>query len=90
MRLIGWIMLIIFVGSCKQISGSSPGLYQEAAMASKALGTVSVPIYSSIGVKSPKKIRCQLVVEARKMFPQCKGISNVRYVRHSAYAEVMH
>jgi len=89
MRVIGWIMLILFVGSCKQISGSSPGLYQEAAIATKALGTVSVPIYSSIGVKSPGKIRNQLIVEARKMFPQCRGIWHIRYDKHTAYAAVI-
>ncbi len=90
MRVIGWIMLIIFIGSCKQINGNSPGLYQEAAMASDAIATVSVPIYSPIGVKSPKKIRCQLIMEARKLFPQCRGIWNIRYDKYTAYAAVIH
>ena len=90
MRVIGWVMLIIFIGSCTQINGSGPGLYSEATMASKTLGTVSVSISSPIGVKSPKKIRCQLIAEARKLFPQCRGIWNIHYDRHTAYAVIMH
>ncbi len=90
MRVIGWILLVLFVGSCKQINENSPVLYHKADMVSRALATVSVSIYSSIGVKSPKKIRSQLIVEARKLFPQCKGIINIRYDKYTAYAEVIH
>lgn len=82
-------MLILLVGSCKQINGNSPGLYQETAVHTNALGTVSVSLYSSIGVKSPKKIRCQLIMEARKIYPQCKGITNIHYDKHTAYAAVI-
>lgn len=89
MRKIGGIMLIIFVGSCKQINGSSPVLYQDMAVSSKTSETVSVSIYSSIGVKSPKKIRCQLIMEARKVHPQCKGVTNIRYDKYTAYADVI-
>lgn len=88
MRKIGWVMLIILMGACKQINGSSTGLYCDSA-AVKALGTVSVSIYSAVGVKSPKKIRCQLISEAKKIFPECKGIENIRYDRNTAYAEVI-
>lgn len=89
MRVIGWILLTIFVGSCNQINGSSSYLYRDAAIVSRALGTVSVSIYSSIGVKSPRKIRSQLIAKARKLFPQSKGIINIRYDRYAAYAEVI-
>lgn len=89
MRKIGGIMLIIFAGACKQINGNSTGVYQDMAVSTKASETVSVSIYSSIGVKSPKKIRCQLIKEARKLYPQCKGVTNIRYDKYTAYAEVI-
>lgn len=89
MRKIVGILLLLFVGSCTQINGNKPGLCGGVVVTAGASGTVSVPIYSTIGVKSPKKIRCQLIREARKEYPKCKGITNIHYDKYTAYAEVI-
>ena len=57
--------------------------------AGKTLGTVSVSIYNSLGIKDEELIVRQLGSEAQKMYPSSIAITNIRYHKSIAYADVL-
>ncbi len=56
---------------------------------SEILGTVSVPIYNTLGIKNEESIARQLDSEAQKLYPQGNAITNIRYDKTIAYADVV-
>ncbi len=58
-------------------------------VAGKTLGTVSVSIYNTLGVKDEERIARQLESEAQKLYPGSSAITNIRYDKSSAYADVI-
>ncbi|MBL7705287.1 MAG: hypothetical protein JNM21_07020 [Taibaiella sp.] len=55
----------------------------------KTLGTVSVSIYNTLGIKDEERIAQQLEAEAQKLYPGSSAITNIRYDKSSAYADVI-
>lgn len=55
----------------------------------KTLGTVSVSIYNSLGIKDEERIVRQLESEAQKLYPGSSAITNIRYDKSIAYADVI-
>jgi len=53
------------------------------------LGTVSVSIYNTLGIKNEESIARQLESEAQKLYPDGNAITNIRYDKSIAYADVI-
>lgn len=74
--------------SCSRIK--EPHIASSDSMApGKTLGTVSVSIYNTLGVKDEERIARQLEAEAQKLYPGSSAIMNIRYDKSIAYADVI-
>lgn len=76
------------VYSCSRIK--EPHFASSRSMVpGKTLGTVSVSIYNSLGIKDEERIVRQLESEAQKLYPGSSAITNIRYDKSIAYADVI-
>lgn len=86
--LIFLLVLTNAVYSCNRIKEPYIVLSHEVA-AGQTLGTVSVSIYGTLGLKNEESIARQLGFEARKLYPGSSAIANIRYDKNIAYADVV-
>lgn len=88
------LSLILLLGltttvySCNRIKEPHIVLSHKVA-AGQTLGTVSVSIYNTVGLKNEQSIARQLGFEARKLYPRSSAIANIRYDKSIAYADVV-
>lgn len=89
----GWSLVFIWAistlaYSCSRIK--EPRIASShSIVAGKTLGTVSVSIYNTLGIKDEEHIARQLESEAQKLYPGSSAITNIRYDKSSAYADVI-
>lgn len=82
------IGLIAALYSCNRIKEPHAVLSHKVA-ATQTLGTVSVSIYGTLGLKDEQSIARQLGFEAQKLYPGSSAIANIRYDKSIAYADVV-
>jgi len=76
------------VYSCSRIK--EPQVVSPSRVAdNEILGTVSVSIYNTLGIKNEESIERQLESEAQKRYPGSTAITNIRYDKSIAYADVI-
>lgn len=80
--------LTVAVCSCSRIKEPYTVLPYKVA-AGQSLGTVSVSVYNTLGLKNEQSIARELALEARELYPGGSAIANVRYDKHIAYADVI-
>lgn len=82
------LALTVVVCSCSRIKEPYTVLPYKVT-AGQILGTVSVSVYSTLGLKKEQSIARELALEARKLYPGGSAIANIRYDKHIAYADVI-
>ncbi|GEM_PF-933459 len=86
--LIFLLPLTTVVYSCSRVK--EPQVMSPARVAdNEILGTVSVSIYNTLGIKNEESIARQLESEAQKLYPDGNAITNIRYDKSIAYADVI-
>lgn len=80
--------LTVALYACSRIKQPHAVLSHKVPVA-QTLGTVSVSIYSTLGLKDEESIVRQLGFEARKLYPGSSAIANIRYNKSIAYADVV-
>lgn len=74
--------------SCSRFK--EPRLASPSQVATRdILGTVSVSIYNTVGVKNKESIARQLESKGQELYPGCSAIANIRYDKGIAYADVI-
>ncbi|RYD98475.1 MAG: hypothetical protein EOP54_07525 [Sphingobacteriales bacterium] len=86
--LIFLLPLTTLVYSCSRIKESNIASPCNV-VPGKTLGTVSVSIYNTLGIKNEESIARQLEAEAQKLYPGSSAITNIRYDKSIAYADVV-
>lgn len=82
------LLITTVVYSCSRVK--EPQVMSPPRVASnEILGTVSVSIYNTLGIKNEESIARQLEAEAQKMYPGSSAITNIRYDKSIAYADVI-
>lgn len=82
------LVLSVLLYSCSRVKEQNI-VAPANVVAGQALGTVSISIYNTLGIKDEERIARQLELEAQKIYPGSRAIINIRYGKSTAYADVI-